>query len=657
MATFSSNDVYRLIGINLNEDAVDGSRFTKSIKYSWLKLAHIKIESVITDAIKNNTDDVIVIVFSSEESTSIYRVAVDAYIQYATYLGKLADEEIEVANNVWMAQFLKTIEQLNQRYYTLDEDTFGTTTQTLTACQKLYIRLGVNLGEPVIDGTRFPQGTKYEWFKEAHNKIKPILSEAIKNACNTTLQIVFAPSSGAPTQQFTAYNLASDSYLYYATYLGKLLRNEAQIANDIWLKQFYASIDEINKRFYMYDDAGFSTGSQVDNLYMSIGVNLGEPLISGAKFTKGMKFNWLNQAHNKIVPLLTDSVRNRSSILVVTYFAGMTILVLNVYIDLIPAYIQYVTYLGKLVGGESEVALKVWLSEFYATIKERNEYFFSNTSGLADEIDIFEMDTILMEIGENLGEAQVHGTKITRDMKLRWIGLAQLELSSLLPDDLLIELFRSTTDNTVTAQSEYTVNIGEIDYLVRVEYDHDSNTDLRECKRVSGEEYERIYKRVYIDGNVDLDSDSDYATADNPIYCVSIGVDSSVSSDPEQRLFKIKFLPVPELGNTNAIKYVFMKFPNIIECSVGNWVDDSGITLHRRTIGAIIDYSTFKGKRVVGKYQEAEVWLRDFNDKVKNILRRYGGKVRASSSRFIATPNLLGSFFPLVSSKVELIDD
>ena len=100
-----------------------------------------------------------------------------------------------------------------------------------------------------------------------------------------------------------------------------------------------------------------------------------------------------------------------------------------------------------------------------------------------------------------------------------------------------------------------------------------------------------------------------------------------------------------------------MKFPNIIECSVGNWVDDSGITLHRRTIGAIIDYSTFKGKRVVGKYQEAEVWLRDFNDKVKNILRRYGGKVRASSSRFVATPNLLGSFFPLVSSKVELIDD
>ncbi len=54
--SLTSNDVYRLIGINLGEDSIDGNRFTRAIKWNWLKLTHTKVETVISDAVRNSGD-------------------------------------------------------------------------------------------------------------------------------------------------------------------------------------------------------------------------------------------------------------------------------------------------------------------------------------------------------------------------------------------------------------------------------------------------------------------------------------------------------------------------------------------------------------------------------------------------------------------------
>ena len=193
--SITATEVYQLIGINLGEVDVDGDKFTQNYKFLWIKLAHSKMATLLNKTIIVNSETLTIENNDGSDSVDIYIDVLDSYVFFATAQGKIYDKDFEVAEKVWLAQFYNSIKEANETYLSKSAD-WTTNVLTNNPFEECALRVGINLNEPAVSGTRFSDGTKFHWFEEAHRVIENLLNnkpEALKLA-KTELDIAYLNS-------------------------------------------------------------------------------------------------------------------------------------------------------------------------------------------------------------------------------------------------------------------------------------------------------------------------------------------------------------------------------------------------------------------------------------------------------------------------------
>jgi len=259
------------------------------------------------------------------------------------------------------------------------------------------------------------------------------------------------------------------------------------------------------------------------------------------------------------------------------------------------------------------------------------------------DYNIFEMDNILLMIGEELGEALVNGIRFTREMKIRWLGRAQLQLSIELPDNLLQSFFNISTETLSVDSAEFTIDNEDLDYLVRIDYDVAGGTNYRTADRVSSNEFQLISQAIS-DDELDTSEDNVYASSDNPIYRIKQQAVVSDGTDPSQRFYILEFYPTPESGISPTLKLTYMNLPNTMNYVTPSWdtTGSIGITIHKACLLALIDLTIAIGKRVDKEFQESNVYEGMAKEKIYDLLQKYNKLISGSKIRQIKTINFFG---------------
>lgn len=411
------------VGINLNEPAVSGTRFSDGTKFHWFEEAHRVIENLLNKSVKDesaittfvwNPDDSGLVnqgVMDEErpvQQLNIYDIARDGYVMYATYLGKLLSGVAEEAVKVWDANFKFYIQSINERLKT------DITVDISSTFAQYCLKVGINLGEPVVDGEKFSSIAKSYWLEDAVAKINTLLSENVKSLSSPT-----SLSVSGTNISITWYEEYLDLYVMYATYLGKLSANEAEIAEKVWLKQFYLRMQELNER-YFHDDSTTSNSDSfttVSDILLAIGINLGEPQINGTKFSKLMKLHWITLAQNKLATILPQGLS-------INHYAHSLLDLEDDIIEYSLASIpfNYITNIGLIYSSSNtdetyRKALRVSESDFNDI---RNAYFGSENG----EIDDTYKASVLTRVVNTYTDNTVPGTSVfaTKDYPIYCIS-------------------------------------------------------------------------------------------------------------------------------------------------------------------------------------------------------------------------------------------
>ena len=299
-----SDYLYMRIGINLNEAITNGLRYSRGMKYEWMREAHFQLNNMLSESVKEQTVLPLpfVLVFNLTVQMNLYNVAnLNPYVFYATYLGKTLEKDYDAAK-MWLERFYQSVNEINTRLFAIDITDTGAKTEN-----GLYFAIGVALDEPMIESTRFTKGMKFTWIRSANDKIISLVNAvaAFWSAFGIT-NISFGSST------IGIYHILWNAYIYYATHEGKLLSRDFDGAK-IALEKFYTEIEEVDKKYYRCDTfSGVSETGEIENmtqLLTEIGSLLGEPILNGTRFSATEKLRFLAIASDKISTLLTTGIQ------------------------------------------------------------------------------------------------------------------------------------------------------------------------------------------------------------------------------------------------------------------------------------------------------------------------------------------------------------
>ena len=299
-----SDYLYMRIGINLNEAITNGLRYSRGMKYEWMREAHFQLNNMLSESVKEQTVLPLpfVLVFNLTVQMNLYNVAnLNPYVFYATYLGKTLEKDYDAAK-MWLERFYQSVNEINTRLFAIDITDTGAKTEN-----GLYFAIGVALDEPMIESTRFTKGMKFTWIRSANDKIISLVNAiVISSSSFITTNISFGHSI------IGIYDILWNAYIYYATHEGKLLSRDFDGAK-IALEKFYTEIEEVDKKYYRCDTfSGVSETGEIENmtqLLTEIGSLLGEPMLNGTRFSATEKLRFLAIASDKISTLLTTGIQ------------------------------------------------------------------------------------------------------------------------------------------------------------------------------------------------------------------------------------------------------------------------------------------------------------------------------------------------------------
>ncbi|MBC8485950.1 MAG: hypothetical protein H8D45_07910 [Bacteroidetes bacterium] len=300
-----SDYLYMRIGINLNEAITNGLRYSRGMKYEWMREAHFQLNNMLSESVKEQTILLplpFVLVFNLTVQMNLYNVAnLNPYVFYATYLGKTLEKDYDAAK-MWLERFYQSVNEINTRLFAIDITDTGAKTEN-----GLYFAIGVALDEPMIESTRFTKGMKFTWIRSANDKIISLVNAiVISSSSFITTNISFGHSI------IGIYDILWNAYIYYATHEGKLLSRDFDGAK-IALEKFYTEIEEVDKKYYRCDTfSGVSETGEIENmtqLLTEIGSLLGEPMLNGTRFSATEKLRFLAIASDKISTLLTTGIQ------------------------------------------------------------------------------------------------------------------------------------------------------------------------------------------------------------------------------------------------------------------------------------------------------------------------------------------------------------
>ena len=261
--------------------------------------------------------------------------------------------------------------------------------------------------------------------------------------------------------------------------------------------------------------------------------------------------------------------------------------------------------------------------------------------------DIRSMDTILLMIGEFLGEPEVDGTRFTRDRKLRWLALASDKLSNILCRDLINVLFDTHLVDIVADTDSYTISSdlsgvskGTLDSLLAVRFDYEGEGVYRKARKVSYNEFTSIVQ-AQVDGSVD---ESAHSSEDYPIYCVHTGTPYTDLAGESSILnkFVLRINPTPDSAITDGIELSFLRMPPTMSYDT-TWssADSLGLALHGKCVYALMCWALKLAMVFDRQDGRSKMWEADFYNEVRELNAAYDTTMTGGHLNVVTPPDLL----------------